>query len=69
MMMTPLIRANYIKKALERIGEMYFNIPVRRQTNPLFEMMGSLFGGGAPSNPQPALQKIEPPAPPAMDLD
>lgn len=56
-------------QALERIGEMYFGIPVRRQTNPLFDMMGSLFGGAAQIPAQPGLQKIEPPAPPAVDLD
>ncbi|KAK3945809.1 hypothetical protein QBC46DRAFT_424562 [Diplogelasinospora grovesii] len=32
--------------ALEMIGEMYFGIQRPRQSNPLFDMMGSLFGGG-----------------------
>jgi len=35
------------EEALEQIGEMYFGIPVKRGNN-LFDMMGSLFGGGAP---------------------
>jgi len=33
--------------ALEMIAEMYFGIERPRQSNPLFDMMGSLFGGGA----------------------
>ncbi|KAK4189632.1 hypothetical protein QBC35DRAFT_492580 [Podospora australis] len=32
--------------ALEMIAEMYFGIQRPRQSNPLFDMMGSLFGGG-----------------------
>ena len=34
--------------ALEMIAEMYFGIQRPRQSNPLFDMMGSLFGGAAP---------------------
>ncbi|KAI9847843.1 MAG: hypothetical protein M1837_001736 [Sclerophora amabilis] len=57
-------------EALEQIGELYFEIQVRRQTNPLFDMMGSLFGGGgAPSSPKPKPRRVEAPAPPAADLD
>ncbi len=37
------------KEALEIIAEMYFNIQRPRQSNPLFDMMGSLFGGGGGS--------------------
>ncbi len=48
---------------------MYFGITIRSQTNPLFDMMGSLFGGGGPSNPQPALMKVEPAPPAQADLD
>lgn len=33
--------------AVETIAEMYFHIQRPRQSNPLFDMMGSLFGGGA----------------------
>lgn len=33
-------------EALEIIAEMYFGIQRPRQSNPLFDMMGSLFGGG-----------------------
>ncbi|KAH8689682.1 hypothetical protein BGW36DRAFT_74698 [Talaromyces proteolyticus] len=32
--------------ALARIGEMYFNIKVPRQGNPLLDMMGNMFFGG-----------------------
>ncbi|KAF4628499.1 hypothetical protein G7Y89_g9654 [Cudoniella acicularis] len=43
-------------EALVSIGEMYFNIQRPRQGNPLFDMMGSMFGGGgAPGKPQPKL--------------
>ncbi len=48
---------------------MYFGITIRRPTNPLFDMMGSLFGGGPPSTAPANLQKIEATAPPAVDVD
>jgi len=51
--------------ALAQIGEMYFAIKIPSQSNPLFDMMGSLFmgggggqkkqGGGAAPAPPPAL--------------
>lgn len=47
---------------------MYFGIPIRRQTNALFDMMGSFFGGGQ-SNQQPGVRRIEPVEPPPADLD
>jgi golgi to ER traffic protein 4 len=34
-------------EALESIAEMYFGISPPRQSNPLLDMMGSMFGGGA----------------------
>ena len=34
-------------EALAHIGEMYFGIKIPQQTNPLFDMMGSLLMGGA----------------------
>jgi hypothetical protein len=41
-------------EALTSVGEMYFNIQRPRQGNPLFDMMGSMFGGGAaPPKQQP----------------
>ncbi|OAA58960.1 DUF410 domain containing protein [Niveomyces insectorum RCEF 264] len=43
---TQLREADSWKEALELIGEMYFNIQRPRQSNPLFDMMGNLFGGG-----------------------
>lgn len=33
-------------EALAQIGEMYFGIKIPTQGNPLFDMMGSMFGGG-----------------------
>ena len=44
------------------MGEIYFDTKIRRQTN-LFDMMGSMFGGGGAGNEQ---QQI---APGAVDLD
>lgn len=42
------------EEALTSVGEMYFGIQRPRQGNPLFDMMGSMFGGGAaPAKPQP----------------
>lgn len=54
---------------LEQIAEMYFGIRKPRQGNPLFDMMGSMFGGGGgASNTKPAQKKMEAPAPaPAVD--
>lgn len=48
-------------QALEMIAEMYFGIQRPRQTNPLFDMMGSLFGGGAPggAGSRPAARQVE----------
>ncbi|KAK0719611.1 hypothetical protein B0H67DRAFT_157849 [Lasiosphaeris hirsuta] len=54
--------------ALEMIAEMYFGIPRPRQSNPLLDMMGSFFGGGAPGGPsRPAARRVE--APTAEGLD
>ncbi len=55
--------------ALELIAEMYFGIQRPRQSNPLFDMMGSLFGGGAPGGApgRPATRRVE--APTAEGLD
>lgn len=65
--------------ALAHIGEVWFGIRVPKQGgNPLFDMMGSLFGGTAqkpagrtstpkPSQPQIASASAKPPV--AMDLD
>ena len=53
--------------ALDQIGEMYFGIKIPSQTNPLFDMMGSLLmGGGGKQKPKP--KKVEAPAPaPTLD--
>jgi hypothetical protein len=55
--------------ALEMIAEMYFGIQRPRQSNPLLDMMGSLFGGGAPAGGQgraPA-RRVEAPAAEGLD--
>ena len=33
--------------ALAHVGEVYFGIKIPKQTNPLMDMMGAMFGGGA----------------------
>jgi hypothetical protein len=62
--------------ALARIGEMYFNIKIPRQGNPLLDMMGNMFFGGGQGggNPRPGAssrassKKVE--APPSnVELD
>lgn len=55
--------------ALEMIAEMYFVIQRPRQSNPLFDMMGSLFGGGAPGGGQsrPTTRRVEAPAAEGLD--
>lgn len=54
---------------LEMIAEMYFGIQRPRQSNPLFDMMGSLFGGGAPGGAprRPAARRVEAPAAEGLD--
>src|SRR3569833_604289 len=60
---------------LEMLAEMYFGIQKPRQSNPLFDMMGSLFGGGGgggggmgggPSR-KPPVRRVEAPAPEGLD--
>jgi hypothetical protein len=55
--------------ALEMVAEMYFGIQRPRQSNPLFDMMGSLFGGSAPGGGQsrPAARRVEAPAAEGLD--
>ena len=59
-------------EALTSVGELYFGIQRPRQGNPLFDMMGSMFGGGlgeggggARSQPK----RVGSSAPPAEGLD
>lgn len=33
-------------EALDQIGEMYFGIKIPQRGNPMFDMLGSMFGGG-----------------------
>ncbi|TVY52091.1 Golgi to ER traffic protein 4 [Lachnellula cervina] len=55
-------------EALTSVGEMYFGIQRPRQGNPLFDMMGSMFGGGGgPAKPQP--KRVGSSAPVAEGLD
>ncbi|KAJ4423534.1 hypothetical protein N0V82_001859 [Gnomoniopsis sp. IMI 355080] len=61
-------------EALELIAEMYFGIQRPRQSNPLMDMMGSLFGGGGMAGmgggagaSKPPVRRVE--APSAEGLD
>lgn len=63
-------------EALEMIAEMYFGIQRPRQSNPLLDMMGSLFGGGGMgmgggggggASSKPPVRRVE--APTAEGLD
>ena len=55
-------------KALDQIGEMYFGIKVPSQTNPLFDMMSSMFmGGHGGSIGNPNRHKVEAPPPAYLD--
>lgn len=59
-------------EALEMVAEMYFGIQRPRQSNPLLDMMGSLFGGGGMGGAgaggggsRPAVRRVE--APPTVE--
>jgi hypothetical protein len=57
-------------ESLESVAEMYFGIQRPRQGNPLFDMMGSMFGGGAaPKKAQPKRVTGATQAPVAEGLD
>jgi len=51
--------------ALAQIGEMYFGIKIPSQGNPLFDMMGSMFGGGG--GQKKAASRDAPAPAPALD--
>ncbi|KAF2841440.1 DUF410-domain-containing protein [Patellaria atrata CBS 101060] len=56
--------------ALTQVGHMYFGIRAPSQSNPLFDMMGSLFmgGGGAGAGSKPKSRRLDSPAPaPGVD--
>ena len=53
--------------ALELIAEMYFGIQRPRQSNPLLDMMGSLFGGGGGAPSKAAPRRIDTPAAEGLD--
>jgi hypothetical protein len=56
-------------EALVSVGEMYFGIQRPRQGNPLFDMMGSMFGGGAGATTKPQPKRVGESAPVAEGLD
>ncbi|KAH8588380.1 duf410 domain-containing protein [Bisporella sp. PMI_857] len=45
-------------EALTSVGEMYFGIQRPRQGNPLFDMMGSMFGGGGSNDAKPQPKRV-----------
>ncbi|KKY13356.1 hypothetical protein UCDDS831_g09077 [Diplodia seriata] len=55
--------------ALDQIGEMYFGIRIPSQSNPLMDMMSSMFmGGGGGAGQKPKSKRVEAPAPaPGLD--
>ncbi|KAK2811844.1 hypothetical protein FQN50_001882 [Emmonsiellopsis sp. PD_5] len=64
-----------LESALAHVGELYFGIKIPKQSNPLMDMMGMMFGGGGGGGGGAAKGKqskgpgrVEAP-PPSMDLD
>lgn len=53
--------------ALAQIGEMYFGIKIPSQSNPLFDMMGSMLMGGMKGGKKAKPKGTNSPAPPALD--
>ncbi|KAG9245315.1 hypothetical protein BJ878DRAFT_566817 [Calycina marina] len=56
-------------EALTSVAEIYFGISKPRQGNPLFDMMGSMFGGGGAAKPQPKRVGASTGAPAVEGLD
>jgi golgi to ER traffic protein 4 len=54
-------------EALAQIGEMYFGIKIPSQTNPLFDMMGSMLMGGMKGGKKGKTKGPDSPKPPAID--
>jgi len=54
-------------EALGQIGESYFGIKIPSQSNPLFDMMGSLLMGGGGGQQKQKAKKVEAPAAPGLD--
>ncbi|KAL1870803.1 hypothetical protein VTK73DRAFT_2432 [Phialemonium thermophilum] len=56
-------------EALEMIAEMYFGIQRPRQSNPLLDMMGNLFGGGGAGSgaKKPPARRVEAPTSEGLD--
>lgn len=54
-------------EALTSVAEMYFGIQRPRQGNPLFDMMGSMFGGGMPGPAKPQPKRVGQSAAPAAE--
>jgi hypothetical protein len=54
--------------ALDQVGEMYFGIKIPSQTNPLMDMMGSMFmGGGGQPKKKPKTVGAAAPVAPGLD--
>ena len=53
--------------ALAQIGEMYFGIKIPSQTNPLFDMMGSMLMKGMQGGKKAKPKGTDSPKPPALD--
>jgi len=56
-------------EALASVAEMYFGIQRPRQSNPLFDMMGSMLGGGGGAAARPQPKRVGGSAPVAEGLD
>jgi golgi to ER traffic protein 4 len=65
---TNLNEVSQWEEGLAQIGEMYFNIKIPTQSNPLLDMMGSMFMGGGRNSPKPK-RTVGAAAPPAPGLD
>lgn len=54
-------------EALAHVGEMFFSIQQPRQSNPLMDMMGAMFGGGSGGGQERQKPQSNPAPPPALD--
>jgi hypothetical protein len=61
-----LAEATSWNESLDQIGEMYFGIKIPSQTNPLMDMMGSMFMGGG-GQPKKKPRTVGAPAAPGLD--
>lgn len=54
-------------EALEHVGESFFGIRQPKQSNPLMDMMGAMFGGSGGGGGQGRIPQSSPAPPPALD--